>query len=247
MISLEDVEFGYRGNQVFGGLSADLGPGAVGLVGINGAGKTTLLRLLATVTRPDAGSLTIEGLDPVRRVDRHRLRQRLGYLPQDASWSAGFTVRELCYYFAWLQGVPRRQRADSVDTAIAAARLTKQAGARLGSLSGGQRRRAMIARALVHNPSVLILDEPTTGLDPEQRVFFRRVVRDLKADRTLILSTHLIEDVAHVADQVAVLHEGTFQFLGDTDELADLAADDDVGDSPLERGFHRVISEGVSS
>lgn len=242
-ITLEDVSFSYGSHTVLSEVTGSMGPGIVGLIGVNGAGKTTLLRLLATVNRADNGRLVIEGSDPSNRTGRRDVRSGLGYLPQSATWNPRFTILELCHYFAWLHGVPRRHRAARAEEAIASVDLTEHAHTRLGDLSGGQHRRAMIAQSIVHEPRLLILDEPTTGLDPEQRVSFRKLLRNVAADRTVVLSTHLIEDVAHTADQVAVLHNGRFAFNGTTDDLRAHAYTDGPGDSPLEQAFHRIISE----
>jgi ABC-2 type transport system ATP-binding protein len=241
-IQLDGVEFSYGDFRVLDGVTGRLGSGVVGLLGVNGAGKTTLLRLLATVTRPDHGKVVIAGADPGTRAGRRAVRSSLGYLPQAATWNPQFTVRELCHYFAWLHAVSKKRRPKQVDEAIAAVGLTAQADTRLGRLSGGQQRRAMIAQAIAHQPSVLILDEPTTGLDPQQRVAFREIIRQLAADRTVILSTHLVEDVAHTAAEVAILHNGTLAYHGTPDELRALAYRDDPGDNPLEQAFHRVVS-----
>lgn len=243
MIELSDVSFSYGQRDVIKDVSGSLGPGVVGLVGVNGAGKTTLLRMLATITRPDHGRILCNGLDLADRKSRKTMRKQLGYLPQASSWSAGFTVVELCHYFAWLRGVPRADRAVRVAAAIEAVGLSDRARDRLGELSGGQYQRAMIAQACAHDPAILILDEPTSGLDPQQRVAFRSLLREIGDRRTVVLSTHLIEDVSHAADQVAVLHQGRFAFNGSVDDLEKLAYRNEPGDNPLEQAFHRVISD----
>lgn len=242
-IVLENVSYSYGRRTILSELSGRLGPGIVGLIGVNGAGKTTLLRLLATVNRTDSGSLTIGGSNPATRAGRRTVRSGLGYLPQAATWNPRFTVQELCHYFAWLHRVPRRLRATRAAEAIDAVGLAEHVHTRLGQLSGGQHRRAMIAQTLVHEPRLLILDEPTTGLDPEQRVNFRQLLRSLSADRTVVLFTHLIEDIAHTAEQVAVLHAGRLAFNGTTAQLLSHAAAAGPGDSPLEQAFHRIIAE----
>lgn len=246
-IVLDSVSFSYGRRAVLSNVSGAMGPGIVGLIGVNGAGKTTLLRLLATVNRMDGGRLTIGGSDPTSWAGRRAVRSGLGYLPQSATWNPRFTVQELCHYFAWLHGVPRRQRAADAVEAIEAVGLAGHSQTRLGALSGGQHRRAMIAQALVHQPQLLILDEPTTGLDPEQRVSFRNLLRSLGADRTVVLSTHLIEDIAHTADQVAVLHGGRLAFNGTTAKLQTHAPAGGAGDSPLEQAFHGIISGGEAT
>lgn len=242
LLVMDSLTFAYGRKEVLHGLTGQWLPGVVGLLGLNGAGKTTLLRVLATTATPSDGVLKIAGQDPRHFRARPRLRKSLGYLPQDASWHPAFTVREFGHYFAWLHGVPRKQRKRRVDEVLDTVDLTRHVGQRLGRLSGGQRRRAMLVQALVHQPTVLVLDEPTAGLDPEQRVRLRTLVRAIAADRLVILSTHLVEDVGYTADRVVVLHEGRFVFDGDSDTLRAKAYSDDPGDNPLEQGFHRVIS-----
>lgn len=242
LLVMDDLTFAYGRKEVLHGLTGQWRPGVVGLLGLNGAGKTTLLRVLATTATPSDGVLRIAGHDPRQFRARSRLRKSLGYLPQDASWHPAFTVREFGHYFAWLHGVSHKQRRRRVDEVLDTVDLTRFADERLGRLSGGQRRRAMLVQALVHQPTVLILDEPTAGLDPEQRVRVRNLVRTIAADRLVILSTHLVEDVGYAADRVVVLHEGRFVFDGDSDTLKANAYSDDPGGNPLEQGFHRVIT-----
>jgi ABC-2 type transport system ATP-binding protein len=242
VIELDGVRFSYGRRLALRDVSGQLGPGVVGLVGVNGAGKTTLLRILATLKAPHAGVVTINGRSPQRRRDRTAIRGNLGYLPQDASWSGALRVREFLTYFAWLHGVPAASRAEYVGKAIAAVDLTGHAGRRLEDLSGGEYRRAMIAQAVVHRPGLLLLDEPTAGLDPRQRVALRTVLRKLSVDRTIVVSTHLMEDLAATADQIAVLHEGVIVFNGDIPSMRRLAYSDQPGDNPLEQAFHRIIS-----
>lgn len=243
MIDLHEVSFSYGSHQVLAGVGGRLGPGTVGLVGLNGAGKTTLLRLLALINRPDGGRIAIDGEDVGDRSGRRRLRSRLGYLPQAAGWSPRFTVRELCHYFAWMHGVPREPRQELVEAALVDVDLSGLADHRLGSLSGGQHRRAMIAQAIAHGPDVLILDEPTAGLDPQQRMGFRSLVTELGRKRTVVLSTHLVEDVALAATQVVILHRGRFAFNGTVADLTALATGDDDMQSPMEQAFARVVAE----
>lgn len=248
-IALSGVELNYGNHQVLRGLNGELRPGVVGLLGVNGAGKTTLLQILATVLRASAGRIDIGGASPATHSGRREVRARLGYLPQTAGWNSGFTVEELCHYFAWLRRVPRSSREAHVTEALAAVNLAEHRGQKLGKLSGGQHRRAMLAQALVHHPTVMLLDEPTSGLDPQQRVAFRATVQKLakEEERTVVLSTHLVEDVVHSADQVVVLHDGHFAFSGGIEEMRALAYSDEAGTSPWEQAFHRIVSGGATS
>lgn len=239
---VRDVEFSYGRHQILRRLSASWSGGVVGLLGLNGAGKTTLLRILATTSAPDRGSIELNGAKTQGRKGQLRLRRTLGYLPQDASWSGAFTVQEFGHYFAWLHGVPSRERAGRVDEAAELAGVSDLRGRKLGELSGGQHRRAMLIQALVHRPSLLLLDEPTAGLDPEQRVRMREMVRYMAAERLVVLSTHQVDDVGYLGGRVAILHDGRFVFDGSAVELSSRARFDDPGDNPMEQGFHRVIA-----
>jgi ABC-type multidrug transport system ATPase subunit len=211
--------------------------GVTGLVGPNGAGKTTLLATISTLRRPAAGQLRVLGLDPTRRQHRAVVRRRSGFLPQTFGFVPSFTVEEFVGYACWLKGLRSRQLAAAVRTAVERVNLGAERRQAMGKLSGGMLRRAGIAAAIVHQPELLILDEPTVGLDPEQRMEFRALLRRLGKGGTVLLSTHLIEDVAATCGDVVVIRGGRIVFSGPTGELADRA--DPTGDtgSPLERGY----------
>ncbi|MEV7216843.1 ATP-binding cassette domain-containing protein [Kitasatospora cineracea] len=231
---------GYRGRRVIDGLDLAVGEGVLGLLGPNGAGKSTLLRTLATVAPPLHGHLEVGGR-PVRSERTARLaRRQIGFLPQDFGYFPGYTVEEFVRYCAWLREVPDAEAASAARKTIEAVGLADRAGARMKSLSGGMLRRAGIAAALVGGPRLVLLDEPTVGLDPAQRLDFRALVRSLDGV-AVVLSTHLVEDVAAVCDQVAVMNGGRIVFRGTAPELAALARSGDPGDTPLERGYMRAL------
>ncbi|MEU5386810.1 ATP-binding cassette domain-containing protein [Kitasatospora cineracea] len=231
---------GYRGRTVIDGLDLAVGEGVLGLLGPNGAGKSTLLRTLATVAPPLGGTLEVCGERIGSERSARLARRRIGFLPQDFGYFAGYTVEEFVRYCAWLREVPDAQAADAARKAVGAVGLAERARARMKSLSGGMLRRAGIAAALVGEPRLVLLDEPTVGLDPAQRLEFRALVRSLRGT-AVVLSTHLVEDVAAVCDQVAVMNEGRIVFRGTAGELAALARDSDPGDTPLERGYMRAL------
>jgi ABC-2 type transport system ATP-binding protein len=210
----------YRGRTALGGVDLDAGPGVTGLLGPNGAGKTTLLRIVATVLRADGGDVRVLGLDPRRPDDRHAIRCRLGYQPQEPGFFQGFTVGAFIDYVAVLKEITDRAvRRREVIRVIELVGLDDVAGRKIRKLSGGMRRRVAIAQALLGNPRVLILDEPTAGLDPEQRLRFREVVSDIAATSTVLLSTHQTDDVAALCDRVLVLDDGHIRFCGTPGEL----------------------------
>jgi ABC-type multidrug transport system ATPase subunit len=220
-------------------LDLALGVGVHGLLGPNGAGKTTLIRALATVLRPASGQLEILGQSVDTGGDLRAVRRALGYLPQEFGYYRRFTVREFLEYVAWLKEMPPRDVPDAVQRAIDRVDLTSRAGSTMRSLSGGMLRRVGIAQAIVNEPTVLLLDEPTVGLDPEQRMTIRAMLRDLGRDTCVVVATHLVEDVAAACTDVVLLHEGRLVFQGVPDDLTAAAATDPEanGDSDMERGY----------
>ncbi|HET9442325.1 MAG TPA: ATP-binding cassette domain-containing protein [Acidimicrobiales bacterium] len=201
----------------------ELGPGVTGLLGPNGAGKTTLLRIAATVLAPDDGTVRLLGLDPADGDGRLAVRRRLGYLPQEPGFHRHFTAFEFVDYVAILkEWADRRSRHDEVRRVLALVGLTEVMHKRIRSLSGGMRRRVAIAQSLLGEPDLLLLDEPTAGLDPEQRLRFRELLGS-RAGSTIVLSTHQTDDVAALCQRVVVLLEGRARFSGTPRELAALA------------------------
>jgi ABC-2 type transport system ATP-binding protein len=197
------------------------GPGITGLLGPNGAGKTTLLRMMATVLAPDAGRLTLLGLDPQAPDDRVELRRRMGYVPQEPGYYRHFSAFEFVDYLAILkEHTQRRARHDEVRRVLAAVGLEREAAKKIKALSGGMRRRVALAQALLGEPQLLVLDEPTAGLDPEQRFRFRELISTLGEDRTVLVSTHQTDDVAALCSQVVVLDQGRVAFDGTIPALA---------------------------
>jgi ABC-2 type transport system ATP-binding protein len=199
--------------------------GITGLLGPNGAGKTTLLSILATVNEPDAGRVSVLGLDPRDTQERVEIRRRLGYLPQELGYHQHFTVAAFLDYVAILKEITdRRRRAEEVARVLAAIGLEARARTRVRALSGGMRQRLGIAQALLGQPDLLVLDEPTAGLDPEQRLRFRELLSDLPGDPVIVLSTHQADDIAAICPQVVVLLQGRVRFAGTPAELAATAA-----------------------
>lgn len=247
LIVCEAVGVAHRGWSVLDGVTLDVGPGITGLLGVNGAGKSTLLRVLAGVAQRGAGSVRIAGNDPYAPGARSAALRALGYVPQHLDAPSTFSVADLLLHLCCLKEVPRRERPDAVGRALAAVDLTDRASARLGTLSGGMRQRVAIAQALLTEPQVLLLDEPTTGLDPHQRAELRALVQRLGERRAVLLATHIVEDVEYVAGRLVVLHEGRVRFDGPTADLAagvDAGVDGgDAGESGgrLERGFLRLV------
>jgi ABC-2 type transport system ATP-binding protein len=225
------------------GVDLAAGPGVLGLLGPNGAGKTSLLRMMATVIPPTAGTIRLLGHDPCSYGPRRQIRRRLGYLPQAMGYYPSFTVTEFVEYFALLKEMPAARVPAAVAAAVERVGLAGKARSKLRTLSGGMLRRAGIAQAIVNEPDLLLLDEPTAGLDPEQRVAFRALLRDLGQRATVIVSTHLVEDVGAACSAVALMDAGTIVFHGTPGELTVRADGTDAeGDSPLERGYTAALA-----
>ncbi|WP_179165742.1 ABC transporter ATP-binding protein [Streptomyces sp. Amel2xC10] len=234
----------HRRTVALDGVDVTLGRGVHGLLGPNGAGKTSLIRVLATVARPDAGRVEMLGEDVGDPRRRGPVRARLGYLPQEFGHYPGFTVREFVAYMAWLKEMPAADTPAAVARAVDRVGLTDRADAKVRTLSGGMVRRVGIAQAVVNDPEILLLDEPTAGLDPEQRVEFRALLRELGTRATVVVSTHLVEDVAAACTEVTLLDEGRVAYRGTPDALSALgeeAGADGVGDNPIERGYTAAL------
>jgi ABC-2 type transport system ATP-binding protein len=207
------IEKSFMRTRALDGVTFDAGAGITGLLGPNGAGKTTLLRMMATVLAPDAGGLRLLGWDPGKADERLAIRRRLGYMPQEPGFHRNFTAFEFVDYVAILK--------EMVDLTLMG--LEGVMGRKIKALSGGMRRRVALAQALLGDPDLLVLDEPTAGLDPEQRLRFREIVSERSQDRTVILSTHQTEDVAAMCPRVVVMDEGRALFDGTPRELAEVA------------------------
>ncbi|GAA4257253.1 ABC transporter ATP-binding protein [Dactylosporangium darangshiense] len=206
-------------------VSLTFGAGVTGLLGPNGAGKTTLLRILATAATPDAGTLRVLGHDPLTGPGRLAVRRRLGYLPQDPGFHTGFTAFEFVDYVAILKELTdRRARHAEVRRVLGDVGLDEHRRSRIRTLSGGMRQRVALAAALVGDPGLLILDEPTVGLDPQQRMRFRELFAELGERRVVLLSTHQTEDVMSLCREVVVIDRGRVRFAGPPAGLAALAA-----------------------
>lgn len=239
-INTADVGVSYGSRVALSKMDLDLAAGVHGLLGPNGAGKTTLMRVLATVLAPRNGSVEILGFNALDRTDRKHIRAQLGYLPQAFGYYPRFTVQEFVEYFAWLKQVPKSAVPTAVTAALELVGLTERAGSTMKSLSGGMLRRAGVAQALVNNPKILLLDEPTAGLDPEQRMDFRALLRAIGKDNCVVVSTHLVEDVATACTSVRLMDAGAMVYSGTSQDLIEEGAGG-TGDTPIERGYTTVL------
>ena len=239
-INIQNVSMTYpSGKQALQNLSLELrSPSLIGLLGPNGAGKSTLMKLLVAALLPTTGSILVDG-QPLTRVER-QLKARLGYLPQDFGLFDELTVEQFLDYMAALKGL-RSSRA-VIRQVIRSVNLEEKARAKIRTLSGGQRQRVGIAQALLGDPELLILDEPTVGLDPEERIHFRNLFSQTAQDRLVLLSTHIIEDIQSVCGQLVVIDRGQVLFSGTPEALIQTATGH-VGifwekDAAQENGLH---------
>ena len=225
-ISLQELTMTYpSGKKALQGVNLELdSPSLVGLLGPNGAGKSTLMKLLVAGLLPTGGAIRVDG-EPLLRRER-ALKARLGYLPQDFGLYDELTVTQFLDYMGALKGLWDSRAA--IQSAIEEVHLEEKARAKIRTLSGGQRQRVGIAQALLGEPELLIFDEPTVGLDPEERIHFRNLFSRLAQKRLVLLSTHIIEDVQSVCSRLLVLHRGKLRFDGPPEELI-RAAEGHVG------------------
>jgi ABC-type multidrug transport system ATPase subunit len=208
------------------GVDLDLAEGMLGLLGPNGAGKTTLLSTLVLVQEPSAGSLFYDGLDASRPGDRAAIRRRIGYLPQDFQPLGHLTGQEYLLHCARLRHLPlgRRGLLDRTREVLSEVDLMRAADRPSGTYSGGMARRLGLAQALLHRPRLLVIDEPTAGLDPEERIRFRNLISEVAENAAVLLSTHIVEDIEATCPRIAVLSAGRLLYDGEPGELMRQAA-----------------------
>ncbi len=203
-------------------VSAKLGPGVTGLLGANGAGKTTLMRMVCDVLRPTGGQILLDGRDAAEMGDEYRAL--LGYLPQDFGYYPDFTALDFMRYMATLKGFTSRDgRARSMEL-LEEVGLADDARRKVKTFSGGMRQRLGIAQAMINDPSILVLDEPTAGLDPKERVRFRNLIAGFAQDKVVILSTHIVSDVEFIANRILVMRQGSFVLDGTPEQVVKQAA-----------------------
>ena len=209
MLVVRDLQKTYpSGVQALKGISLELPPGVFGLLGPNGAGKTTLMKIVATLLEPDSGTVEMNGVDLITRKDH--ARQILGYLPQDFGLYPTLTAWQMLDYFAKLKGITnKKERHTLIDLLLERVNLSSARKQRLGGFSGGMRQRLGIAQALIGEPELIIVDEPTAGLDPEERVRFHNQLSETAGENTVvILSTHIVADVSNLCSHMAIIREG---------------------------------------
>jgi ABC-2 type transport system ATP-binding protein len=228
-------------------VTLQINPGMFGLLGPNGAGKTTLLRIIATLLKPTHGRVTVDGFDVSDRRQKWVIKQLLGFLPQELGLYTGLSPAEFLDYIATLKNLHNPHvRAEAVARVMALTGLRTVAHQRIGTLSGGMKRRVGIAQALLGDPQLLIVDEPTAGLDPEERVRFRNLLAGLATERIVILSTHIVEDIAATCNRMAVLDQGRVRFHGAPSTLI-AAAEGQVWDVEIPLNQSPPVSWRIAS
>ncbi len=224
MIEINSLSKIYRTNhrsiKALNNISLQIDTGMFGLLGPNGAGKTTLMRILAGIANPSQGQVSVDGYELSTEHNKQKVKAMLGYLPQELGMYPELTATQFVDYMAILKGIDdpeiRRQKVESVLEMVG---LSQEAGRKIKGFSGGMKRRVGIAQALVNDPRLLIVDEPTAGLDPEERIRFRNLLVNLAAERIVILSTHIVEDIGQTCQDMAVLSHGNVIFRGKPAEL----------------------------
>ena len=204
----------YKNKIAVDRISLTLSEGVHGLLGENGAGKTTLMRMLCGILTPDSGTVTFDGMN----VSEEAYRAHLGYLPQDFGYYPEFSAADFLRYLAALKGIPKQKAKQKASELLALVSLSDVARKKIKTFSGGMKQRLGIAQALLNDPKLLILDEPTAGLDPGERVRFRSLIETLGKNSIVLLSTHIVSDIEHIADQVLIMRQGQLIYQGKWDE-----------------------------
>ena len=207
-LQLQDLRKQYKEKCAVDNVSAILMPGVYGLLGANGAGKTTLMRMICGVLQPTSGSIRLNGKTIEELGERYYTH--LGYMPQDFGFYPDFTAREFMLYMAAVKGLDKKQAKDRTEDLLHMVNLSDVADKKIKSYSGGMKQRLGIAQAELNHPSILILDEPTAGLDPKERVRFRNLISDFAKEKIVILSTHIVSDVSYIADTILMMKQGRF-------------------------------------
>lgn len=214
-LKLDRVTKNYGSKIACDRLSATLGKGVYGLLGANGAGKTTLMRMMCGILNPTSGSIVYDGID----VSSEEYRDILGYLPQDFGYYPEFTAYDFMMYIAALKGLTKSRAKIKTDELLEEVNLKNEAKKKIKTFSGGMKQRLGIAQALLNDPKILILDEPTAGLDPKERVKFRNIISRMGAERIILLSTHIVSDVEHIANTIMVMKNGQLIHKGSPEEI----------------------------
>ncbi len=214
-LKLDRVTKQYKNKIAVDDMSIQFQAGVYGLLGANGAGKTTLMRMICGILRPDRGNIELDGI----KVQEEAYRDQLGYLPQEFGYYPEFKAKDFMMYLAALKGIKKSKAKLKTAELLELVSLEKEANKKIGTFSGGMKQRLGIAQALINEPSVIILDEPTAGLDPKERVKFRNLIAHLGSQHIVLLSTHIVSDIEYIADQVLMMKDGKLIHQGKPEEI----------------------------
>ena len=209
----------FDGFKAVNNFSFSMDCGVYGLLGVNGAGKTTLMRMMTTLMKPTSGQITWDGEDVFAMDGQYRML--LGYLPQDFGYYPDFSVYDYLMYIAALKGIRPAVAKQRVKELLKQVGLVKSRNKKMKTLSGGMKRRAGIAQAMLNDPKILILDEPTAGLDPSERIRFRNLISELSEDRIVLLSTHIVSDIEYIANDILLMKDGQLVISGTSEDIID--------------------------
>ena len=222
-LELTDLGKTFKNKTAVQHINLQLGHGVYGLLGENGAGKTTLMRMLCGILKPTEGNVLCDGA-PIEQMGGE-YRRLLGYLPQDFGYYGDFSALRFLNYMAALKALPEEYARDRIDELLETVGLSQEKKNKLKTFSGGMLRRVGIAQALLNDPEILVLDEPTSGLDPGERVRFRNIISSLGKNRLVLLSTHIVSDVAYIADAIIIMKDGQIMHTGDEAQILQEAGD----------------------
>ncbi len=238
-VAAENLRYRYRrrGGWALDGLSFEVSASRVAVLGPNGAGKTTLLGILSTAIRPESGTFQVRGVDVTQGHEVQSFRSALGLVPQRLDAMGGLRCRDFLRYVAWLRDVPISLTEERIRESLAAVDLTGSADARMSSLSGGMRQRMALAQALINHPTLVLLDEPTVNLDPAQRDQFLALVRDTSQRATVLMTSHVAEDVASFAEEVVMILDGRAVFVGSLADFCGVSDTERVDGDAVKRAY----------
>ncbi len=242
-VDIMNISKSFRDKEAVSNVSVKLKPGIWGLLGANGAGKTTLMRMIVGIMEPSAGTITCEGIDISKMGGRYR--ERIGYLPQEFGYDHGMSVNDYLEYIAALKGVDNNKARKKISELLDILSLSDVRKKKISKLSGGMRRRVGVAQALLNDPELLIMDEPTAGLDPGERVKLRNYISEIANDRIVIISTHIVSDIEYIASQIMVMKNGSIINIGSVPEL-EKSIDGKVWTANVERKSIPKLEEELS-
>ena len=223
VLTIERLTKQYGSKIAVDRLDGEFGNGVYGLLGANGAGKTTLMRMICGILTPTSGEIKLDGVNNLDMGEE--FREQLGYLPQDFGYYPEFKAKEFMLYIAALKGLPPANAKRRADELLEMVGLKEVANKKIKTFSGGMKQRLGIAQAMINDPKILVLDEPTAGLDPKERVRFRNLISDIASDRLVILSSHIVSDVEYIADEILMMKNGAFIARGTVTELVESISD----------------------